>query len=173
VRRSAGRGWHDRWMIPSVIYWAPRRLVELLVLRRWSDDGKEVEILSRASSRRWGERAEHKPVGERAMRPGDLTTGVCSFDRRRSAAGIGAFARADRRTGARRSAGRQPVPPSASSWCGSLVRTRPGLPKDPRRAHASRERLLSPRFRHPHASSSAGAAVSDPLQLDAHAIRER
>lgn len=32
-------------MIASVIYWALRRLVELLVLRRRSDDGKEAEIL--------------------------------------------------------------------------------------------------------------------------------
>jgi putative transposase len=32
-------------MIASVIYWTLRRLVELLVLRRRSDDGKEVEIL--------------------------------------------------------------------------------------------------------------------------------
>jgi hypothetical protein len=45
MRPSPGRGWHDRWMIASVIYWALRRLVELLVLRCRSDDGKEVEIL--------------------------------------------------------------------------------------------------------------------------------
>ena len=45
VRPCAGRGWHDRWMVASVIYWALRRLVELLVLRRRSDDGKAVEIL--------------------------------------------------------------------------------------------------------------------------------
>jgi putative transposase len=32
-------------MIASVIYWTLRRLVELLVLRRRSDDGKEAEIL--------------------------------------------------------------------------------------------------------------------------------
>jgi putative transposase len=32
-------------MIASVVYWIFRRLVELLVLRRRSDDGKEVEIL--------------------------------------------------------------------------------------------------------------------------------
>jgi putative transposase len=32
-------------MIASVIYWTLRRLVELLVLRRPSDDGKAVEIL--------------------------------------------------------------------------------------------------------------------------------
>jgi hypothetical protein len=32
-------------MIASVIYWTLRRLVELLVLRRRSDDGREVEIL--------------------------------------------------------------------------------------------------------------------------------
>ena len=32
-------------MIASVVYWTLRRLVELLVLRRRSDDGKEAEIL--------------------------------------------------------------------------------------------------------------------------------
>jgi putative transposase len=45
VLPCAGRGWHDRWMIASVTYWMFRRLVELLVLRRRSDDGKAVEIL--------------------------------------------------------------------------------------------------------------------------------
>ena len=32
-------------MIASVMYWTLRRLVELLLLRRRSDDGKEAEIL--------------------------------------------------------------------------------------------------------------------------------
>ena len=45
VRRCAGRGWHDRRMIASVVYWMLRRVLELLVLRRRSDDGKAVEIL--------------------------------------------------------------------------------------------------------------------------------